>query len=112
MHNTRWVFGPGLGVARVGKSRTGGAERSGHLLSGSAARSVARVCLRAEARWSGHHSEREGWIDIHGDDGCLRASHVLPLGKVSACDYLAGELFADSVSSGTLIALTHITRRN
>lgn len=85
-------FGSGLGIAGVGKSRPGGAEPSGHLCSRLVARSVASV-----ARWSEHQSEHEGWIDIQGDIGCLCASHVFAVVYVSACSYLAGLLFAETV---------------
>lgn len=47
-----------------------------------------------EARWSGHHSEHEGWMVIQGDDGCL---YVFLLVYVSAGVYLAGGLFRETV---------------
>ncbi len=85
-------FGPGLGIAWVGKSRTGGAECSGHLCRGSCCQIRSRACLPVRPGGAGISRSMKGGLISKGDDGCLRASRAYLLVYVSACVYLAGLL--------------------
>lgn len=105
-------FGPGLGTARVGKSRAGGAERSGHLSCRSPARSVAmhvfrwgqveRASIRA---WRVDLYPRGWWVFV-----CITciSAHIC----VSLRLFGGPVVCVDSVSSGALITLTQITSHN